>query len=214
MVFVWFDQGVRVPPPPQLPPIRLRVEPIERMGPSHKVGKDGPQIQSLPKRRVYDPIHQHYQRMQEPPRPRQPALHAHHIMTSPVLSLDAEASVAQAWAFICQRRFRHVPVICHPQKLVGIFSDRDLLREAAGLGKARAPGAPAADVSRPVREIMTTRVLTASPNTEIRQIAQVLFDEHIGTMPIIDEREHLIGLITRSDILQALIKPAPLDLWV
>jgi CBS-domain-containing membrane protein len=61
---------------------------------------------------------------------------------------------------------------------------------------------------------MTTRVLTASPNTEIRQIAQVLFDEHIGTMPIIDEREHLIGLITRSDILQALIKPAPLDLWV
>jgi acetoin utilization protein AcuB len=135
-------------------------------------------------------------------------------MTSPVLSLEAEASVAQAWAFIRQRRFRHVPVLDHSQKLVGILSDRDLLCEAAGLGTAHSPSKPVEDASRLIGEIMTTRVLTASPDTEIRQIARVLFDNHIGTMPIVDEGEYLIGLITRSDILRALIQHAPLDLWV
>lgn len=214
MVFVWFDQGIRVSPPPE-PRVQLRVEPIQRTAPSHKVGgKDGPLKQSAPKRRGHEALIHHYQHIQEPPQPRQPALHAHHIMTSPVLSLDEDASISQAWTFIRQRRFRHVPVLSSIQKLVGILSDRDLLQEAAGLAESPSPTEHAGDASRPVSDIMTTCVLTASPDTEIRQIARVLFEEHIGTMPIIDKHERLVGLITRSDILRALIQHAPLDLWV
>ena len=50
------------------------------------------------------------------------------------------------------------------------------------------------------------------PETEIRLIADVLIKERIGAMPIVDEKEKLVGIVTRSDILRTVVK-APLELW-
>jgi acetoin utilization protein AcuB len=92
-------------------------------------------------------------------------------------------------------------------KLVGIVSDRDILKRARGrasheLGKEL------------IRSFMVTEVLTATPDTEIREIARVLFEERIGCMPISSEDGFVVGVITRSDLLRSLLVQAPLELWL
>ncbi len=60
---------------------------------------------------------------------------------------------------------------------------------------------------------MVREVITASRFTDIRRIAKVMFDEHIGSMPVLDDNRKLEGIISRSDILHALVNYPPLKLW-
>lgn len=135
---------------------------------------------------------------------------ARDLMSSPVVHLHPESTVGEAWKMIANRRFRHLPVLSVDGALVGIISDRDLLRVAGT--PDRAPRSDVAD--RPVRLLMKTSVYSANPDTSVRAVARVMFEERIGAMPVVDESGALIGLITRSDILRVLVNEAPMDLWV
>jgi acetoin utilization protein AcuB len=135
-------------------------------------------------------------------------LQARQIMSTPVTSLSPSASIADAWLMFREHRFRHFPVLTHEGKLIGIISDRDLLHytaEQSDSAKNRASS---------IREVMKTRVLAASVDVEVRQIARIMFEQHIGAMPIVDNNESLVGIITRSDILHMLVSKAALEAWV
>ena len=144
---------------------------------------------------------------------REPAMVAKQVMTSPAVSIDLKASMAEAWKLFHHRRFRHVPVVTNDQRIVGILSDRDLWREAAGIHTH--PSAESISLSdMMVQDIMVDPVLTAHPETEIRTIARVMFEERIGGMPIVTEDGMLVGIITRSDILRIVMNQVPFELWI
>lgn len=146
---------------------------------------------------------------------RRPVRTASDLMTAPVVFLTPEDTVAIAWALIRERRFRHVPILAASSdsaapRLVGIVSDRDLLRVAG-----TPEHSPSDDVrDRPLRMLMRSPVFSAHPDTPIREIARVMFHEHIGSMPICDVDGNLVGILTRSDILRALLAEGPLKLWI
>lgn len=148
------------------------------------------------------------------PKERGPALHAYQIMTAPVVTLYPETTITQAWTLFRERRFRHVPIITRDRKIYGILSDRDLLRYAAVSGKIPPYDETAPEASKGIESLIKTRVITASQDTEIRQIAGILFEQRVGVMPIVNEAGRLEGIITRSDILRTLVNNAPLELWV
>ena len=148
------------------------------------------------------------------PRARQPALHAHQIMSSPVTTLTPETSILEAWRLFRAKRYRHIPVVDSEGRLVGIVADRDLLRYAAVNGRIPPFDEHSVEAQTAIATLMKPRVLTATPDTEIRQIARVLIEQHIGAMPIMDYQGRLRGIVTRSDILRALVTHAPLELWV
>lgn len=64
-----------------------------------------------------------------------------------------------------------------------------------------------------VKDFMKSKVLTAAPTAEIRFAARVMFEEKIGALPIIEDNGALIGIVTRSDILKALVNLPPLEMW-
>lgn len=135
-------------------------------------------------------------------RPIEPALLAEQIMVSPVITLRSETSVADAQTLFRQHQFRHIPILSAESRLIGIISDRDLLQHIDNPFQTN------------IQRLVNGRVLVAKPDTEIREIAAVLFEQRIGAMPIIDDDENLIGILTRSDILRILVNRAPLELWV
>lgn len=144
-----------------------------------------------------------YEQTAELPHERAPALIAEQIMTAPVMTLGPDARVRDAWALFHEHRFRHMPIVGPDRKIIGILSERDLLRDAA----AREPHAI-------IRPLVVARVISATPNTEIREIAHLLYDRHIGAVPILNATDYPIGIVSRSDILHALVNRAPLELWV
>lgn len=137
------------------------------------------------------------------------------LMTSPVVFLTPEDTVADAWDLVRERRFRHIPILegledPEHQRLVGIISDRDLLRVAG-----TPEHLPKDDVGeRPLRTLMRSPVYSAAPDTPVREVAHVMFHEHVGSMPVCDAEGALVGILTRSDVLRALLADGPLNLWI
>lgn len=139
---------------------------------------------------------------------RRPVLLAQDIMKSPVTAVTSDTPLAAAWDLMKTRTFRHIPVVSPDQRLIGIVSDRDLLRHANVLERHEKGPLPDA-----VGRIMTPKVLVATTTTEVREIAQVMLDERISAMPIINETSRPVGMLTVTDILRAVVNRAPLEMW-
>jgi CBS domain-containing protein len=134
---------------------------------------------------------------------------AHEIMSTPVMSVQRSATMTEVQNIFSEHRFRHLPVVSETGQLVGLISDRDVLRFQLELLEIRTKRTGLT----PVSEVMTSDILTATSDTPIRLVAQTLFEERIGSMPIVDDSNQIQGIITRSDILRALINFGPMHLW-
>ena len=154
-----------------------------------------------------------YNRVEHPDTPRRRLMFAGEIMTRNIVTLRENESLTEAYQLVTTKRFRHVPVIDESGKIVGVLSDRDLFRHAAGLNSVPENPQKAWGAANQVKEIMSQPVLVGTPDTDIREVAQVLVRERIGCMPIVDESYQVVGIVTRSDVLRTLVVQAPLELW-
>jgi len=140
---------------------------------------------------------------------RAPILHAYQLMSRDVMTLPPDASVEEAWRQLASRGLGQAPVLDKTLQLVGLVSVQDLLTVInVEDGKVR-------DIlSRTVADVMTTPVVSADPITDVRRVARVLLDYHLPGLPVVSEQAELVGILTRSDILRALVNDPPLSLWV
>jgi acetoin utilization protein AcuB len=93
---------------------------------------------------------------------------------------------------------------------VGIISDRDLLRQAP---EVTATGQPSRAAQQKLADIMTRRVVSASPTTNVRDVARLMLDERIHAVPILDAHRRLAGILTTRDLLRGIANHGPLELW-
>lgn len=155
------------------------------------------------------------QQARQQPRARRRARTVSELMSHPVVTLTTDDSIGTAWDLISDRGFRHVPVVGaegtpEAGRLVGMVSDRDLLR-VAGTPDHQ----PQGDVrGRALRTLMSTPVLAAAPDTPVREAARVMFEAMAGSLPVVSENGQLEGILTSSDILRSLVAQAPLEVWI
>ena len=139
---------------------------------------------------------------------RQPVYQADQIMSSPVVTLPTKMPLAEARSIFLQKQFRHFLVTDESGLLIGIVSDRDVLSKTTEQVLNGKPQ-PAT-----INQVMSKSVLTASATTSIQEICQVMFNQHIGALPITSDNGEVLGLVTRSDILRSMIEHGPLELWI
>lgn len=139
-----------------------------------------------------------------------PAVLARDLMTTPVMTLPSDSTLVEAWTLMQRRGFRHIPVSSFHGTLVGMVSDRDLLHHAPELITAANAGLSA---QRRLADIMTQRVISATPLTDIREIARVMLDERIHAIPILDPSRRPIGILTSRDLLRGIATHGPIELW-
>jgi len=177
------------------------VKPLSPSNATHKVG-EGNQTVINQQQEIKQKLQQTYQQNTNNQHVIEPAIAIEQIMSSPVISLPSDTNIEAARSLFRQYRFRHIPITSETDSIIGIISDRDVLQhinDPANTG---------------IEHLITERVLVASPDTEIREVAKILFEQRIGAMPVINDTEKLIGIITRSDILRTLVNRAPLELWI
>ena len=110
------------------------------------------------------------------------------IMTSKVRSIPPELDTAAARHTMRSANCRHL-VVVDGERIVGILSQRDL-------GGTRDEMLPAGQV----RDLMSSHVVVASPETTIRTAANLLRGHNIGCLPVVDGKK-LGGIVTTSDLL-------------
>lgn len=178
--------------------VLLRKHNVKALSEIAKTGDLEPQEQQKPKYQRTNP----YAQEQHEPQP-QAVNYAEDIMSNKVVALYDDMKFFDAWQKFRSLRYRHFPVLDVNNLIVGIISDRDMLAMAASQKPANLH----------INQIMKREVLTAAPHTLIRDVCQVMFNRHIGALPITDHKNQLLGMITRSDILRAMIKNGPIQLW-
>lgn len=138
-----------------------------------------------------------------------PVVLARQVMTSPVQTVSSTESIARVQAFQKTTGLKNLPVIDGQGKLVGMLTDRDLLR---GYRLGGADSLPLPSHSS-VAQLMQRLVVAATSDTELRDIAQAMVTEGVRCVPVVDG-ENLCGIITATDILKCVVATGTLDGWL
>jgi acetoin utilization protein AcuB len=125
------------------------------------------------------------------------------VMTKDPVTLTPAESVGQADELMTQNRFRQVPIATN-KELVGIVTDRDVRSFLSGSLLANPDDRDRA-FNTPVREIMTTEPITVSPDDDLQEVIELLIEEKIGGIPVVDDTEGLVGIVTYVDILRCFL---------
>lgn len=124
------------------------------------------------------------------------------IMSAPPITVAGSDTLAFAEELMNVERIRHLPV-ADGDVLVGVLSHRDLL--AASISTLSNPSEE--DDLEQKRHVDVARVMhgvveTATPDMPVERAAEALLAHRIGCLPVIDERHHVVGIITRADLLR------------
>lgn len=204
-MFFIVDQGHRIQTPIDKLLVHQQVDPVDRIASAHAVsGQQKSDGREAREAAIYRDNAEH-PADREPTRER--VVNADQIMVPRVITVFASDSVSHAWQRIEENRIHHLPVVDEDQTLMGILSDRDILRYFI-----RQQGQPNIG-KREVAKIMSSQVITAQSNTSIRSLAEVMSSRKIGAIPIVDDVGHLQGIATRSDIMKVLVRESPIELW-
>ena len=144
---------------------------------------------------------------------RQPLTRVADVMNPQVVTVSVDWPVLQGWRHLAQHGYGQAPVVDAQGRLVGLFVCAELMRVDLLESAIAAADTWRALLARPVRELMWTPVPAAAIDTELRRVAGVLIDTGLPGLPVVDEHGAVIGFVSRSDILRAVVADPPLDLW-
>jgi len=154
-----------------------------------------------------------YGQVQRPAQQRRPLQTVADVMSREAITLAHDLSVRQGWWTLYQRGVGQAPVLGPSGGVIGMLTRADLLQpERLPSSEGRALVWQAL-LAQPVTELMLTPVPTASVQTDLRRLAQVLLDTGLQGLPVVDAQGRVEGFVTRSDILKAVVHDPPLDLW-
>lgn len=124
------------------------------------------------------------------------------LMTRGVRTLGPTGNLAEVSDLMSTYRIRHVPVVDSECRILGIVSQRDLLRGALGGGSDLPASIQRAYLrSIPIDEVMVSSVETVTPDTLIRDAAQRMLDLKIGSL-LVTESYQLVGILTENDFVR------------
>ena len=103
---------------------------------------------------------------------------------------------------------RHMPVV-QGGKLVGVVSERDLLRASLSvLSEHRGPERRAFLHVVEIVRVMSTPPVVIGPNASVDEAALVMAEKKIGCLPVV-EGDQLVGMVTETDVLRCLAGVEP-----
>ena len=119
---------------------------------------------------------------------------AENIMILDPITIRKEGTISDALNLMQEYKIGGIPVVDDEKKLIGIVTNRDLRFET--------------DMSRPILEVMTSdKIITTSHKTDLVKAADILQQHKIEKLPVVDNDNHLIGLITYKDITKSKDRP-------
>jgi CBS domain-containing protein len=123
-------------------------------------------------------------------------------MTEDVQSVTANTSVGEVADRMLDENLRRIIVVDSHNHVLGVVSQRDILRQYLALQENAPQGDDGFDTIEIGSLISRDRPVTATPDLSLSKAAAVLATNKIGCLPVIDFGGELIGMLTTSDVLR------------
>jgi len=131
-------------------------------------------------------------------------LNVEEIMTKTVVTVEMDDSLRVVKEIFDNTRFHHLLVV-ESGKLVGVISDRDLLKALSpNIGTLSETDMDTVCLNKRVHQIMTRKPIVLRKNAGIFDIVEIFNNKNISCVPIVDDGFRPIGIISWRDILKTL----------
>jgi CBS domain-containing membrane protein len=142
-----------------------------------------------------------------------PRVFVRDVMTKNVVKVKADVDFNEVTNLLSEHRISGLPVVDEEDRVIGVITEADVL-SMAGLRKEHAfkdiirhiLGEPLSrpKESRQLRDVMSSPAITTRPDVDIREVALMLDEKRIKSLPVVDGQGRLIGLISRADIVRGI----------
>lgn len=127
-------------------------------------------------------------------------------MTTDVITIDEDTPMMKASIIMKEKKIRSLPIVDKKRKLVGIVTDRDL-RDAS---PSKATTLDVYELNYlistiKIKDIMTKDIVFVKPDETVEFAAILMLENKISSLPVINDRGALIGIVTQTDIFKVLI---------
>ncbi|KAG0519967.1 hypothetical protein BDA96_08G032700 [Sorghum bicolor] len=122
-----------------------------------------------------------------------PAAKLGDVMSRPVQVATPGQRLAEVDAIFAAEQFSGLPVVDEDGRCVGVISKKD---------KAKAPNG--IQMESTVGEVMSSPAITLTPEKTVLEAAARMLKEKVHRIPVVNEQQQVIGIVTRSDVFQAL----------
>ena len=123
------------------------------------------------------------------------------IMTRKVVTALPDDTLADVKRIFETRGFHYLIVVDH-QRVMGLVSDRDLLRSLSPfIGRRIEREQDASSLHRKVHQIMTRRVTTCTEATSIADAGKLMLERGLSCLPVVDAEHRCVGILTTHDLL-------------
>jgi len=131
------------------------------------------------------------------------------LMTTELVTLTEDETLADAQRCMARGRIRHLPVT-RDGRLVGLITHRDLLAASFSIfAEVESNEQRRIFTTVPVVEAMHRDVVTVQPDLGVSQAARILLENKYGCLPVVDEENRLLGIVTEADFLRLTVHLLP-----
>lgn len=120
------------------------------------------------------------------------------IMTTEVITVSPEATFNEVKKILFSNRIHHLPVV-EKEQLVGIITSYDLVKKGDCLTNFG---------EDPIKDDMTTKIAKLLPSDKVGTAAEVFLENMFHGIPIVNDDNELVGIVTTHDILMHLFDKA------
>lgn len=125
------------------------------------------------------------------------------VMTSDPVTVTPSETIHQADGIMDENNFRQLPVV-KGRELVGIITDRDIRSFLSG-SLHSSPEDWEKAMSTQISTVMTMQPITVTPDDDLTDAIEILLTEKVGAIPVLDDTEGLVGILSYVDVLRCFL---------
>ncbi len=138
----------------------------------------------------------------------EPVYHVKDIMTRDCVIVDKNASILDAYNLLKENKVSQLPVVSFGKKIVGLI-DKKIILNLMMEDVVNSENI----VLKEIDDIYLPELITVDPVSDIRRVAKVMIDFKLDAIPVVDEEDILLGIVSKTDIIKAISSLPRLQLW-
>lgn len=134
--------------------------------------------------------------------------HIKDIMTKNCIYIDSKSTVQEAYDSLKEFKIEQMPIVTFGKKILGMINKKMILNLLMDdLENSQNV------LTRRLEDLYLPQLITADPITDIRKVANVMIDFKLHAVPIVNENDILVGIVSKTDIIKAVSHIPHFQLW-
>jgi len=127
------------------------------------------------------------------------------LMNKKLITLSMDAPLSKAKEIFEKENIHHLLITDDEGLLAGVMTDRDLYKNLSpSIGTSQETHRDTALMQKKLHQIMARNLITSQAQQTLNEAVLLFYDNHISCLPVVDEQNKAIGIITWRDILKVL----------